>query len=167
MPMTTLVALSLNPDSATLNNRRGWAYLLSDAFKLALVDFDAALKLDPGLGHAYSGRGLARVSLGQWRDAVADVDTAVNLATRPAPGSNNRFDATPRGSTPWPPATPVKMRAATVSRVSGEHRRLRERASKRYCSIRSISFRPTSRPGSAATMWLTFGPGVAAVSGRK
>lgn len=75
------VALSLNPNSATLRNRRGWAYLLADAFTLALTDFDAVLVLDPGLGHAYSGRGLARVSLGRWRDAVADVDTAVKLAT--------------------------------------------------------------------------------------
>jgi tetratricopeptide (TPR) repeat protein len=42
---------------------RGWAYLFSDAYKLALADFDAALRIDPGLGQAYSGRGVARVSL--------------------------------------------------------------------------------------------------------
>jgi hypothetical protein len=39
------------------------------------------VRIDPGLGHAYSGRGLALVSIGRWRDAVADVDTAVRLAT--------------------------------------------------------------------------------------
>ena len=75
------VALSLDSNSATLLNRRGWAYLLADAPKLALADFDAALALDPELSHAYSGRGLALVREGRSRDAVADVETAVRLAT--------------------------------------------------------------------------------------
>ena len=35
----------------------------------------------PASGTRYSGRGLALVSLGRWRDAVADVETAVRLST--------------------------------------------------------------------------------------
>jgi tetratricopeptide (TPR) repeat protein len=75
------VALSLAPGSGALHRHRGWAYLLTDSFRLALADFDAALRIDPGLGDAYSGRGLARINLGDWREALADAEDAVRLAS--------------------------------------------------------------------------------------
>jgi tetratricopeptide (TPR) repeat protein len=61
---------------------RGWAHFFSDAWKLALRDFSRALDLDPEAGDAYTGRGLARVMLGHYRDAVADAEAA--LARKPA-----------------------------------------------------------------------------------
>jgi len=57
---------------------RGWAYLIQDAPKLALRDFDAALRLRGGnQADCYAGRGYARVQQGQWRDAVSDADAAL------------------------------------------------------------------------------------------
>src|SRR5207248_788681 len=58
---------------------RGWAYFFSDARKLALRDFSKAIELDPGAGDAYTGRGLARVMLGDYRGAVTDAEVAVRL----------------------------------------------------------------------------------------
>ena len=119
------VAMSLTSTSARLSNRRGWAYLFSDAFRLALADFDEAVRLDPGLGHAHSGRGLALVSLGRWRDAVAAVETAVRLTT-----TGLRQQALYNAARVH--ALALKYAAEDVSR-RGEaglalHRRLRERA---------------------------------------
>jgi len=64
-------------DSATLAYR-GWAYLAEDAPKLALRDFDEALR-QKGSHRAdcYGGRGYARVLLGLWRPAVADGEAAL------------------------------------------------------------------------------------------
>jgi tetratricopeptide (TPR) repeat protein len=69
-------ALERGPD-AELYQHRGWAHFFSDAWKLALRDFSAALTLDPAMGDAYTGRGLARVMLGEYRGAVADAQQAL------------------------------------------------------------------------------------------
>jgi tetratricopeptide (TPR) repeat protein len=72
-------ALELQADAAT-HAVRGWAYLLvHDAPRLALRDFEAALQLDPKLGEAHCGRGLAFVQLGQWSKGVADANRALTL----------------------------------------------------------------------------------------
>ncbi len=55
---------------------RGWAYFFADAWKPALRDFDNALRADPEYGDAYTGRALARVMLGAYREAVADAKEA-------------------------------------------------------------------------------------------
>ena len=57
-------ALELRPDDAGLLVSRGWAYLVFDSPKLALADFEAAIKLDPADGDAYNGRGTAQARLG-------------------------------------------------------------------------------------------------------
>jgi tetratricopeptide (TPR) repeat protein len=57
-------ALALRTDAKTLSYR-GWAYLKLDASQLALVDFEAALRLDEVNVDALSGRGLALARLGQ------------------------------------------------------------------------------------------------------
>ena len=62
-----------------LLNRRGWAHHFADAPRLALDDFEASLKLVAGQTEAHSGRGFARVRLGDWKEAVVDADTAVRL----------------------------------------------------------------------------------------
>jgi serine/threonine protein kinase/Tfp pilus assembly protein PilF len=68
-------ALELHP-SADLWAHRGWAYFFADAFKPAQRDFSNALKLQPEHIAAYVGRGLARVMLGQYQEAVKDAEEA-------------------------------------------------------------------------------------------
>src|SRR5262249_47257945 len=69
-------ALELAPD-ADAYQHRGWAHFFCDAWKLALRDFSKAIELNPEDGDAYTGRGLARVMLGHYREAVADAETAL------------------------------------------------------------------------------------------
>jgi tetratricopeptide (TPR) repeat protein len=71
-------ALALAPD-AGLHAARGWAYLVNEAPKPALQDFDEALRRDPDSGEAYSGRAFARVKLGLYREGVADAREALRL----------------------------------------------------------------------------------------
>ena len=63
--VTQALALADPADRPGLLTMRGNLYLLSDAPKLALPDFDAALALDPARAEAYSGRGSARARLGR------------------------------------------------------------------------------------------------------
>jgi tetratricopeptide (TPR) repeat protein len=63
---------------ADLYQHRGWAHFFSDAWKLALRDFSMALELDPAMGDAHTGRALARVMLGDYREAVADAAAALS-----------------------------------------------------------------------------------------
>jgi serine/threonine protein kinase/tetratricopeptide (TPR) repeat protein len=69
-------ALHLERDASILTHR-GWAYFFTDAWKLAEHDFDAAVRLDAEPGDAHVGRGLARVMLGDYRQAVADADAVL------------------------------------------------------------------------------------------
>jgi tetratricopeptide (TPR) repeat protein len=64
------------PD-AEIYEFRGWAYFFADAWRLAQRDFDEALRLDSDRGDAYTGRGLARVMLGRYREAVQDADESL------------------------------------------------------------------------------------------
>jgi tetratricopeptide (TPR) repeat protein len=52
-------------------------YLTLESPKLALVDFEAAIKLNPADGDSYNGRGTARALLGDHAAAVADAREAV------------------------------------------------------------------------------------------
>ncbi len=70
---------------------RGWAYLISDAAKLALADFDNAVSQEPKESEAYNGRGLARVRLGDYKAAVVDAESAVRLA--PLTGTRTSYNA--------------------------------------------------------------------------
>ncbi len=72
-------AMALRPDRADLLTRRGLLYIVADAPKLALHDFEAAISLDAANGDAYNGRGAARLRLGQHREAVADAEKALAL----------------------------------------------------------------------------------------
>jgi serine/threonine protein kinase/predicted Zn-dependent protease len=69
-------ALELEPGSAPTRARRGWAYL-NEAARLALADFEEAIKAHPDNGELYNGRGYARVLLGQVREGVADAEEAL------------------------------------------------------------------------------------------
>jgi tetratricopeptide (TPR) repeat protein len=70
-------ALDRRPD-AELYLHRGWAHFFSDGWKLALRDFEKAIALRPDLDDAYTGRGLCRVMLGRYRQAVADAEEALH-----------------------------------------------------------------------------------------
>ena len=56
---------------------RGWAYFFSEDWNAALHDFEDALRLNSENGEAYVGRGLARVMLGHYREAVGDAEAAL------------------------------------------------------------------------------------------
>jgi tetratricopeptide (TPR) repeat protein len=68
-------ALLLKEDAETLSER-GWAYLVQEAVRPALDDFDDALKLNPKSADALAGRGTALVLRGR----VADVGAASDAA---------------------------------------------------------------------------------------
>ena len=55
-------AIAIEPARALLYVRRGGLHLVSDAPKLALHDFEAAIRLDPSSSDAVSGRGAAGAS---------------------------------------------------------------------------------------------------------
>jgi tetratricopeptide (TPR) repeat protein len=92
-------ALQLEP-GADVYLHRGWAYFFLDAWRPALADFEealrrsdgaaaalglagvAALRLDGVAAEAYTGRGLARVLLGRYREAVADAREALRLGPK-------------------------------------------------------------------------------------
>jgi eukaryotic-like serine/threonine-protein kinase len=69
-------AIELTPDAATYA-ARGWCYLVAGAPRLAVPDFDEAVRLAPEVGDAYAGRGYARALLGDHEQAVADADKAL------------------------------------------------------------------------------------------
>jgi tetratricopeptide (TPR) repeat protein len=64
---------------AEIHAHRGWAYFFADAWRPALRDFEKALVFDRKHADAYTGRGLARVMLGAYREGVHDADEALRL----------------------------------------------------------------------------------------
>jgi tetratricopeptide (TPR) repeat protein/predicted Ser/Thr protein kinase len=89
------IDLTKPPDSK-LYAHRGWVYLVSNAPRIAVHDFDKAIELDPANGDAYNGRGFARARLattlesksaGQAliKGAVADADDALRLEKEATP----------------------------------------------------------------------------------
>jgi len=55
---------------------RGFTYLKSGQWELAIADFDAALRLDPKLPSALYGRGFAKLKKGQTVGGKSDIATA-------------------------------------------------------------------------------------------
>jgi tetratricopeptide (TPR) repeat protein len=76
-------ALLIKPDATTLA-ARGWAYLSSEAPRLALDDFEATLRVNAVNGDAHAGRGFARARLGRYQQAVADAEEALRQGPRSA-----------------------------------------------------------------------------------
>jgi tetratricopeptide (TPR) repeat protein len=84
-------ALDLKEDAKTLSDR-GWAYLMQDAVRPALDDFDAALKHDPNDADALAGRGTALMIRGRVAD-VAEAVAAAEKSLRPRPWTVPRLMA--------------------------------------------------------------------------
>jgi serine/threonine protein kinase/tetratricopeptide (TPR) repeat protein len=74
------LAIALEPRNAALLARRGARYMVAHAPQLALRDFQDAIRLDESAPDAYLGRGLALVTLGQRREAVADAAKALSMS---------------------------------------------------------------------------------------
>jgi tetratricopeptide (TPR) repeat protein len=74
-------ALEMRPTSA-VQAYRGWAHLVCDAPKLALRDFELAVKLDADNADAYCGRGFLLAGKGRTRDAVRDAELALKKGKR-------------------------------------------------------------------------------------
>jgi tetratricopeptide (TPR) repeat protein len=74
-------ALVLRPDSAT-HAYRGWAYLESKDPRLALADFQEAIRLNDGNADAYNGCAYACVKLGDYDQAIKDTRKAVDCAPK-------------------------------------------------------------------------------------
>jgi tetratricopeptide (TPR) repeat protein len=72
-------SLEIRPDDGEVLRRRGWAYLVYDAPRLALFDFKSAIKLNPADADAFCGRGMAQARLGDHRTAVDDALEALRL----------------------------------------------------------------------------------------
>jgi serine/threonine protein kinase/tetratricopeptide (TPR) repeat protein len=70
-------ALAQRPGQPRVLCSRGQAYLVSDAPRLALRDFDEALRLDAASGEAHGGRGLALARLGDHRGAIAAAEESL------------------------------------------------------------------------------------------
>ena len=77
------LAHAMKPRSAVILTRRGRLFLLSGVSKVCgFADFEEAINLDPSSpasALAYVGRGMARASLGLFREAVVDAARAVRL----------------------------------------------------------------------------------------
>ena len=136
-----------------LLNRRGWAYQYSDAPRLARSDFEESLRLEPNQSDAYSGRGLARIRLGDWRPAVADAEAAIRrsreavpirrVRTRQRPRS--RPSSMPRGSTPRPSSS---RPGTSAGKVNGRYHSIAAIAPAPWiCSMRPSSRNPIRRAG--------------------
>jgi tetratricopeptide (TPR) repeat protein len=67
---------------AELLTHHGWALFFSNAFELALEDFDGARQLLPRGGDAFIGSGLCKAMLGRYREAVTDADVALRLQVK-------------------------------------------------------------------------------------
>jgi tetratricopeptide (TPR) repeat protein/predicted Ser/Thr protein kinase len=61
---------------------RGWTYIGLGAPKIALSDFEQAVRLDPSNAEAYNARGHARARLGQYHSAAQDADAAWRLGPK-------------------------------------------------------------------------------------
>ena len=95
-------AMALRPGQVALLSQRGWLYIIADAPRFALHDFDAAILLDPSAADLYNGRGSARLSSGEHREAVADAEKALSLG-KPSSESSTALQGSMPAQRLWSP----------------------------------------------------------------
>jgi Tfp pilus assembly protein PilF len=71
-------------DRAATHVNRGVIALRARDAEAAMTDFDAALRMSPGLGAAFLNRAAASLLVGRWMIADADATTALNLGVEEA-----------------------------------------------------------------------------------
>jgi len=71
------LSLATDAKNTRLLRRRAWWNLEQGAIRRAARDFDEVIELAAEDADAYSGRGLARVRLGEYGDAVFDADQSI------------------------------------------------------------------------------------------
>jgi len=76
--------------AAEAHNKRGATRYAAGDLRGAISEFDAALRLDPGLVVAHNNRGTARHELGDATGALADFDEALRLRPNSADTCGNR-----------------------------------------------------------------------------
>jgi tetratricopeptide (TPR) repeat protein len=69
-------AIRREPNVATDLDSRGFVYLKSSQWDLAVADFNAALRLDPNLASALYGRGVAKSRKGDIAGSKSDIAAA-------------------------------------------------------------------------------------------
>lgn len=74
-------SLQQRPRDLGTRCHRGWAYLLANADRLALADFEYCLKAEPANANALVGRGNARIRLRQVDAALADAKQAEKVGS--------------------------------------------------------------------------------------
>ena len=72
-------AIELKPRLFELYNNRANAYSRKDDFTRAIQDYDKAIELNPQFADTYGDRGVARLHLGEWEEAEADLTTARSM----------------------------------------------------------------------------------------
>jgi tetratricopeptide (TPR) repeat protein len=72
-------ALDQDPNFTLALNARGFAYYLLHNYQRAIVDFDAAIRLNPRYVNAYLNRSKARMAAG---DAAGGISLAVSPNSR-------------------------------------------------------------------------------------
>ena len=80
-------------DLAAAYNNRGFSYDDLGEYRLAIKDFDEALRLDPNYAYAYNNRGVAYDNLGEHRRAIQDYDQALRFDPGYAIAYNSRGNA--------------------------------------------------------------------------
>ncbi|MCK4723013.1 MAG: tetratricopeptide repeat protein, partial [Dehalococcoidia bacterium] len=64
-------------------SNRGWAYFNEKYYESAIVDFNAAIELDPGLAIAYCNRGWVHYAKRKKELAIADFEKTIELSDDP------------------------------------------------------------------------------------
>jgi tetratricopeptide (TPR) repeat protein len=75
-------ALAENPDSTSILNARGNAYLSIEKVEAALADFNRAIEVDSSFGVAYYNRGRAETLRGNYEAAIEDFAAAAATVPR-------------------------------------------------------------------------------------
>jgi serine/threonine protein kinase/tetratricopeptide (TPR) repeat protein len=99
-------ALALARDVTGLSYR-GWTYLKLRASRLALADFEEALQRNGRHADALCGRAHARLSRGQWHEALADAEQALRHGPRTTQLLFNAACLFARAAKAQPPASPA------------------------------------------------------------
>ncbi|WP_136806914.1 tetratricopeptide repeat protein [Desulfosediminicola flagellatus] len=105
------------PDHSELSKRRATVYLELGRYKLALIDFKAALEFNPDDAEIYNGLGIVNKRLGNYEQAKTNYARAQKLRPVVAAPSITRQPQPITDITTIPDILPVKIEAITSKRV--------------------------------------------------